>query len=386
MERRGAWPARSAWIREAVDALPRDLFAPDRLWRWNGKTYAPVDRETDAGQWAAEVYGDPDAAAVTQVTDGRASSSLSCQAVVVDMLESLHLETGQRVLELGTGTGWNAALLARRAGPGQVTSVEVDPELAAGARQSLQSAGAHVAVTVGDGTAGWPPSAPYDRVISTYAVDRIPWAWVAQMRPGGRIVTPWGRLGHVALTVADDGQSATGWVQGLAQFMPTRGTDTGLDDFSQVCGDGPAADEHPWERELAPLRDDWHLRFALRVALPDVRITVAADEDGLNARLHDGTASWAALSALPDGKTPPGHHAQQDHLRPGRHGRELAGRPAGGPQCPVLLKGGADEPGRQGPPEGSGCRASRRTATRARDVGRPPALGAGGASKPRISS
>ncbi|WP_309226640.1 methyltransferase domain-containing protein [Streptomyces lunaelactis] len=300
MERRGAWPARSAWIREAVDALPRDLFAPNRLWRWNGHTYAPVDRETDAGLWAAEVYGDPDAAAVTQVTDGRASSSLSCQAVVVDMLDSLHLEPGQRVLELGTGTGWNAALLAHQAGPDRVTSVEVDPELAAGARQNLQTAGAQVAVTVGDGTAGWPPSAPYDRVISTYAVDRIPWAWVAQTRPGGRIVTPWGRLGHVALTVADDGQSATGC---LAQFMPTLGTDTGLDDYSQVRGHGPAADEHPWQRELAPLRDDWHLRFALRVALADVRITVAADEDGLNAWLHDGTASWAALSALPDGKT-----------------------------------------------------------------------------------
>ncbi|WP_327321294.1 hypothetical protein [Streptomyces sp. NBC_01210] len=61
-----------------------------------GHTYLPVDREADDGQWVAEVYGDPDAAAVTQVTDGRATSSLSCQAVVVDMLDSLLLEPGQR--------------------------------------------------------------------------------------------------------------------------------------------------------------------------------------------------------------------------------------------------------------------------------------------------
>ncbi|MFF3459580.1 protein-L-isoaspartate O-methyltransferase [Streptomyces sp. NPDC002730] len=207
------------------------------------------------------------------------------------------------MFELGTGTGWNAALLALRAGPGQVTSVEVDPRLAGAAGLRLDAVDARVRVKVGDGTAGWPPYAPYDRVISTYAVDRIPWSWVAQTRPGGRIVTPWGRLGHVALTVAEDGRSATGWIQGLAQFMPARGTFSGPDDFSQVRGDAPAPDKRPWERDLGPLRDDWHLRFALRVALPDVRITVAADDDGLNAWLHDGITSWAALSAVENGKT-----------------------------------------------------------------------------------
>ncbi|MFF3459579.1 hypothetical protein ACFYXH_35815 [Streptomyces sp. NPDC002730] len=59
-----------------------------------GHTYVPVDREADDGQWVAEVYGDPAAAAVTQVTDGRATSSLSCQAVVVDMLDSFSWSRG----------------------------------------------------------------------------------------------------------------------------------------------------------------------------------------------------------------------------------------------------------------------------------------------------
>ncbi|MEV6393432.1 methyltransferase domain-containing protein [Streptomyces sp. NPDC051907] len=302
MERRGAWPARSAWIRQAVDALPRHRFAPQRLWRWNGQAYIPVDRRTDAEGWAAEVYGDPDAAAVTQVTDGRPSSSLSCQAVVVDMLDSLQVEPGHRVLELGSGTGWNAALLAFRAGRGQVTSVEVDPALAAAARWGLDAVDAQVAVEVGDGEAGWPAGALYDRVMSTYAVPTVPWAWVAQTRPGGRIVTAWGRLGHVALTVAEDGKSATGWIQGLAQFMPARGTRADLD-FSQVRGTDPADDERPYQRDIGPLRDDWNLRFALRVALPDVHVTLAADADGLNAWLHDSKSSWASLSALGDGTT-----------------------------------------------------------------------------------
>ncbi|MER6142455.1 methyltransferase domain-containing protein [Streptomyces sparsogenes] len=139
------------------------------------------------------------------------------------MLDSLLVEPGDRVLELGAGTGWNAALPAERAGPGRVVSVEVDAELAAAAAGRLKAAGADVAVEVGDGAAGWPPGAPYDRLISTYAVSTVPWAWVEQTRPGGRIVTPWGRMGHVALTVADDGRSATGWMQGLALFMPARG-------------------------------------------------------------------------------------------------------------------------------------------------------------------
>lgn len=130
MEQRGDWPARSPWVRQAVDALARDRFAPERVWWWDGHAYIPVDRTVDPDRWAAEVYGDPDAAAVTQVVEGLPSSSLSCEAVVVDMLDSLLLEPGHRVLELGTGTGRNAALLGWRTGAGRVTSVEVDPALA----------------------------------------------------------------------------------------------------------------------------------------------------------------------------------------------------------------------------------------------------------------
>lgn len=304
MDRRGDWPARSPWIRQAVDALPRHLFAADRLWQWDGSAWAPVERGSDPARWAALVYAGPDDPAVTQVIDDMPSSSLSCQAVVVDMLDSLLLEPGQRVLELGTGTGWNAALLAWRAGPGRVTSVEADPELAEAAAARLAGAGAEAEVRVGDGAAGRPSGAPFDRVIATYAVERVPWAWVEQTRPGGRIVTPWGRLGHVALTVAADGRSARGWVQGLAQFMPARGSGTGVErGWRQIRGSGPADAERATGRDLRPLRDNAHLLFALRVRLPDVRITTAVDADGVNAWLHDGDSSWAALSAAGGGRT-----------------------------------------------------------------------------------
>ncbi|MCM2387808.1 methyltransferase domain-containing protein [Streptomyces albipurpureus] len=301
LEERGAWPARSPWLRAANSALPRHQFAPNLLWAWDGHGYVPIDRDDDADRWAAEVYAGPDDAAVTQVTDGVPSSSLSCPSVVFDMLDCLEPEPGERVLELGTGTGWNAALLSWRAGPDQVTSVEADPSLAAAARTRLEQAGARVKVETGDGTAGWPGGAPYDRVISTFAVDRVPYAWVAGTRPGGRIVTPWGRLGHLALTVATDGRSASGRVRGLATFMPSRGTPT-VPAYSCVRGESPPDDERPVAYDMTPLHTDWHLRFALRVALPELVIDTAVDADGVNAWLHDGASSWAALSAVGDGR------------------------------------------------------------------------------------
>lgn len=103
--------------------------------------------------------------------------------------------------------------------------------------------------------------------------------------------------------MAEDGKSATGWVQGLAQFMSARGTAGPARTFSQVRGTAPAEAERSMTRNLEPLRDNAHLRFALRVALPDVRITTAEDEDGLNAWLHDegGVGSWATLSAVGSG-------------------------------------------------------------------------------------
>jgi protein-L-isoaspartate O-methyltransferase len=303
MEQRGDWPAGSPWIRQAVDALPRHQFAPDRLWRWDGHAYVPVDHDADESAWGEQVYGSPDEAAVTQVTDGLPSSSLSCQAVVVGMLDALDPRPGHRVLELGTGTGWNAALLAFRSGPGLVTSVEFDAELASHASRRLAKHGAAVDVHVGDGAAGWPSAAPFDRVISTYAVDSVPWPWIAQSRPGGRIVTPWGRLGHVALTVADDGRSASGRFAGLAQFMAARGTSVRGLGYREVRGTTLTQDERPFTRDLRTLRDDVRLLFTLRVAAPDLRFNTAEDDDGVNAWLHDGAASWAALSAVGDGRT-----------------------------------------------------------------------------------
>ncbi|MBB5938055.1 methyltransferase domain-containing protein [Streptomyces zagrosensis] len=294
MDARCGWPANAPWVRRAMwGSLARHRFAPDRLWHWDGDGYVPVDRSADADRWARLVYAGPYASTITQVTDGLPTSSLSCVSVVADMLDCLMVEPGHRVLELGTGAGWNAALLAARVGPGRVTSVEVDAHLVDRARRQVRAAGVEAHIHCGDGALGWPADAPYDRAIATYAVDRVPWAWVAQTRPGGRIVTPWGRLGHVALTVADDGASASGWMQGLATFMPSRGTgpERTRDDIRDAH---PLRVQGPVEIDVRALHTHTSLLFALCVLLPDVRIATEADAR-VTAWLHDGHSSWATL-------------------------------------------------------------------------------------------
>lgn len=299
----GLWPADSPWVRPAMAAHPRHSFAADRLWTWDGHAYVPVDRREKPDQWAELVYAGPYDSTITQVIDGLPSSSLSCEAAVADMLDSLMLEPGHSVLELGAATGRNAALLATRSGPtGRVVTIEVDPHLAAAARHNLAVVNTTVTVVTGDGAIGAPSLGRFHRIMATYAVDLIPWTWVEQTLPGGRIVTPWGRLGHVALTVAADGQSAVGWMQGLATFMAARGTAVDSS-WEAVRGAGSPDEESALARaDLGPLHRDANLLFALRVALPDVRIHTEAT-DGVMAWVHDGRASWATLVCPDEGPT-----------------------------------------------------------------------------------
>jgi protein-L-isoaspartate O-methyltransferase len=187
----------------AFDATPRHLFIPDQALMVTEGRRVPIDRDADPEAWIDAVY--QDAVIVSQVDDGEgwetglSTSSCSMPQVVLAMLTALDLRVGERVLEIGTGTGYNAALLAHRLGAANVTSVEIDPRLAEQARTNLEKVGRPVTVITGDGAAGYPPGAPYDRIISTAAVlaGQLPYAWVRQTLPRqtlprGTILTPWG--------------------------------------------------------------------------------------------------------------------------------------------------------------------------------------------------
>jgi protein-L-isoaspartate(D-aspartate) O-methyltransferase len=127
-----------------------------------------------------------------RASDGAALSCASVPGVVAMMLDQLDVHPGNRILEIGAGTGYNAALLAELTGPdGQVTTVDIDPEVTAHARRALDATGYdHVRVVTADGQAGDPDHGPYDRIIVTVGPWDIPPAWRQQLTVGGRLVVP----------------------------------------------------------------------------------------------------------------------------------------------------------------------------------------------------
>ncbi|HVX42920.1 MAG TPA: methyltransferase domain-containing protein, partial [Mycobacteriales bacterium] len=124
--------------------------------------------------------------------DGSPSSSASQPMIVAWQLEQLGAQPGDRILEIGAGTGYNAALLAELVGQsGEVTSVEFDPDMAERARHTLADTGyKSVRVITADGEYGCADRAPYDRIIVTTGAWDIPPAWADQLIPNGRLVVP----------------------------------------------------------------------------------------------------------------------------------------------------------------------------------------------------
>jgi protein-L-isoaspartate(D-aspartate) O-methyltransferase len=168
--------------------------------------FAAVPRERFLAQHAERhgldaVYKDEAIVTRRDPETGEPTSSSSQPAIMAEMLELLAPAPGERVAEIGAGTGYNAALLAHMVGDeGMVTSVELDPEVAAGARRNLREAGCPATVVVGDGREGVPAAAPLDAMIVTASVEAVPRAWHDQLRTGGRLVLPlrFSRVGLVA--------------------------------------------------------------------------------------------------------------------------------------------------------------------------------------------
>ncbi|MEV0265026.1 methyltransferase domain-containing protein [Streptomyces sp. NPDC050617] len=276
--------------------MPRAGFLPDRMWPFDMGTGRSVyaSRTEDPAAW--QRHADADVPIVTQWDDGKhegtepgrvGTSSVSMPSVVFRMLRDLELQDGSRVLEIGTGSGWTAALMAHRAGERNVTSVEVDEAVADGARRALARHGCAVEVVTGDGFAGRPRGAPYDRIIATVGVRALPWAWVEQARPGGVIVAPWGthysnQDAVVRLSVSRDGRQAAGPFTGPVEFMKMRDQRLpfeGHTPYAAGMADGSTSSSSVTETEFCRGRFSAP-EFAVGLRVPDIVRRAAEKRNG----------------------------------------------------------------------------------------------------------
>jgi protein-L-isoaspartate(D-aspartate) O-methyltransferase len=158
-------------VLEAMQAVPRHLFVPPAV--------------------AAAAYADEPLA----IGEGQ---TISQPYIVAAMTEALELTGSERVLEVGAGSGYQAAILSPLAR--EVIAVEARPMLARTARERLSQLGySNVRVEIGDGTLGWPPGAPYDGILVAAAAPMVPPPLIEQLADGGRLVIPLGSAEHQEL-------------------------------------------------------------------------------------------------------------------------------------------------------------------------------------------
>jgi protein-L-isoaspartate(D-aspartate) O-methyltransferase len=197
--------ARTPAVETALRTVPRHVFVPDAPLE-DAYANAPVHIKYD--------------------TDGTSISCASQPGVVALMLDQLEAQPGERILELGAGTGYNAGLLAHLVGEnGHVTTLDVDDDLVEGARTHLASAGiTNVEAVTRDGALGYAEGAPYDRIIATVGAHGVPHAWLQQLAPGGRLLVPQRLKGTVSRSIAYEQRDGRWLSLGseMNTFMPLR--------------------------------------------------------------------------------------------------------------------------------------------------------------------
>jgi protein-L-isoaspartate(D-aspartate) O-methyltransferase len=174
-----------AW-HAALAEVPRHVFVPSAYEQVKGGVWVAFDT---AGMPERVYSAETLVTMLARADEHQVPVSSSTKPdLMVRMLEILDVSAGQRVLEIGTGTGYNAALLSHRLGDANVFSVDVTAELVRLARERLAALGYRPTLVAVDGEDGLPGHAPYDRIIATCSVPEVPWAWAEQLSPGGTVL------------------------------------------------------------------------------------------------------------------------------------------------------------------------------------------------------
>ena len=321
---RAAVPLRARLVRRVTDAgcltgpgwrtafaqVPRHLFVP-RFFRpvpadgYDLLSGADADPRRRA-RWLSGVY--EDVPLVTLVRDGRPVSSSSQPSLMAAMLEALEAREGHTVLEIGTGTGYHAALLAHRLGPSAVTTVDLDTGITDAARGHLAAAGVAsrtgdaadgdgaeaVTVLTGDGALGSAARAPYDRIVATCELPSVPPAWLRQCAPGGLVLAPMAG-GLIALRVEAADRAEGHFLHTPAYFVGLRGPGTPLHPPPRAVAD------NAWVRHSGTppqVLDDDVFRFVLTLAAGELAVSWAYGGRGVVLTAPDGCTARADRDGL----------------------------------------------------------------------------------------
>jgi protein-L-isoaspartate(D-aspartate) O-methyltransferase len=262
---RAAGALRDPAVEQAFRRVPRHLFV-ERFYLLSpdghGYAQAPAPFEHDPEQPQPEhlktIYSD--AALITRLEDNVGTSSSSQPGLMAQMLQLLELRPGMRVLEIGAGTGYNAALMADLVGdPSLVTTLDIQADVVEQAQRGLARAGcAGVTVLCRDGFAGAPGAAPFDRIVATVGCPDLSPRWIEQLAPSGFMLVPLRHAGANPLVRAwregGDGEPSrvAGRIVGFSGFMAIQGAlrDQRYYDFSPPPE--AAEEQRPLWRELAP--------------------------------------------------------------------------------------------------------------------------------------
>ncbi len=271
----------TAVVEAAFRAVPRHLFLPD------------VELQ--------KVYSD-EVIPTKRLDNEEVVSSSSQPAIMAIMLEQLALEPGQRVLEIGAGTGYNAALMAHIvADTGQVVAVDIDDDIVASAREHLAAAGFNrVQVVCRDGGFGFADAAPYDRIILTVGAADIAPAWHEQLKPGGRLVLPMSLIGFpqqsIAFEKTDDHLDSVSVKP--CGFMPLRGAFAVQRDRYTELGPEPGLTLIIQNRDTIDAQATYQLLTGpSRVLSTDIRITPRELWSGLDLWLDLHEPNSCGLTA-----------------------------------------------------------------------------------------
>ncbi|WP_418154528.1 methyltransferase domain-containing protein [Actinoalloteichus caeruleus] len=279
----------------AFTDVPRDHFVDDfAVHTPDGLSWISRDDP------ARLSYIHSDTTLITEIdSHGTPISSSTAPSLMATMLEALELRGSERVLEIGTGTGYNAALLCHRLGSHRVVTVDIEPGLTLTAAARLDDLGYQPTVLTGDGAEGAPRHGPFDRLITTCGLTSVPATWLRQVRPGGRILVNLG-FGLVSLLVLEDG-TAEGGVLDFAAFMPRR---TSVDDPASGPHDIPRNSGRPARRDTLPeALDDRTGRALLSLHRPGLWRGSCLDDDGRVVHLlrERPTGAWVRATELDDG-------------------------------------------------------------------------------------